>query len=256
MDTAIALVFAGILGLLIGSFLNVAALRTLSGESLSFPPSHCTSCSHRLGPLDLVPVLSYLLLRGKCRYCRQTISIQYPIVEAATSLLYVLIVWKYGVSWEAAACLFFASVLVAIVITDWKAMIIPNRIILFGLAGALLLRLMSHPLPWWHYLAGMMGGLLLIVAIAGLGSVLLRKEAMGMGDAKLFALVGLVLGWKLTLLTLFVASLLGTVIGLTVIALKRSEREAYIPFGPYIALASVICMFEGDSWISWYLGLL
>ncbi|WP_159883459.1 prepilin peptidase [Paenibacillus puerhi] len=256
METAVALSFAAVLGLLIGSFLNVVALRSLSGESLAFPPSHCTSCSHRLRPLDLVPVFSYAGLRGRCRYCHNRISIQYPIVEAATGLLYALMIWAYGVSWEAAVGMLFVSILMAIVVTDLRAMLIPNRILLFGLAGALVLRLISHPLPWWHYAAGMIGGLLLIVGIALLGSLLLRKEAMGMGDAKLFALVGLVLGWKLTLLTLFVASLLGTIFGVFWIMLKRTGREAYLPFGPFIALASVLCMLAGDAWIDWYVSLL
>jgi len=253
---AVIIGYAAVLGLLIGSFLNVVALRSLSGESVAYPPSHCTHCSHRLKAWDLIPLFSYLFLRGRCRYCHLRISVQYPLVEAATCLLYIGIVWKYGVSWEAVIGMLFVSILVAIVITDLLAMLIPNRILLVGVAGALILRLISHPLPIWHYGVGMVGGLLLIVGIALLGSLILHKEAMGMGDAKLFALVGLVLGWKLTLLTLFVASLLGTVIGVIAIAVKRSNRESYIPFGPYIACASVICMFVGNEWIDWYVGLL
>jgi leader peptidase (prepilin peptidase) / N-methyltransferase len=256
MDTTVALALAAILGWIVGGFLHAMALRIGSATSCSSPPPPCTTCGARPRPIGWNPLLRDLFRGGKCRYGEDRLAKSYLIVEAATSLLFVLMVWKFGVSMEAATGMSFVSILVPIVITDLKAMIIPNRMVLVGLAGMLLLRMISHPLPWWHYMAGMAGGLLLIGAVAGVGSVLLRKEAIGMGDAKLFALVGLVLGWKLTLLTLFIASLLNTVFGLAAIALKRSERSPYLPFGPSIALASVIGMYAGDAWIEGYVELL
>ncbi|HEY0828861.1 MAG TPA: prepilin peptidase [Bacilli bacterium] len=250
--TASYIVLIALFGLFIGSFLNVVAIRTLKKESLSLPPSHCMHCNHRLGPLDLVPVLSYLLLRGKCRYCRAEISPAYAIWETTTALLFGLLAWQLGPTTELIVALFFASILVVIVQTDFREMIIPDRVVYFAMAVGFLLRIIIHPLPLWNHLSAFLigGGSLFLIAIVG--SAIFKKDAMGGGDIKLLAFVGLILGIQLTLLTIFLASLIGTLYGLLLIVLRRYNRNKYIPFGPFIAAGSLIAYLWGDSWIEWY----
>ncbi len=248
----IYILLIALFGLLIGSFLNVVAIRTLKKESLSYPPSHCVHCNHQLGPLDLIPVLSYLFLRGKCRYCKAEISSAYAIGETTTALLFGLMAWQLGPTTELIVALFFASILVVIVQTDFREMIIPDRVIYFAMAVGFLLRIIIHPLPLWNHFSAFIigGGSLFLIAI--IGSAILKKDAMGGGDIKLLAFVGLILGIQLTLLTLFLASLIGTLYGLLLILLRRYNRNKYIPFGPFIAAGSLIAYLWGDTWIEWY----
>jgi leader peptidase (prepilin peptidase)/N-methyltransferase len=242
-------------GLLIGSFLNVVAIRTLKQESIVYPPSHCVNCNHRLGVFDLIPVLSYLGLRGKCRYCNERISLIYPIGESLTALLYGVCAWHFGVNYELIPALVFSSILVMIIVTDIREMIIPNRIVYSGMIILTVIRLFIHPLPLLNYgLAFILGGGILL-AISMIGTFILRKEGMGGGDLKLFALVGLVLGIKLTLLSIFVSSLLGTLYGVGLMIMRRYERGKHIPFGPFIAAGSLISYLWGIEIVQWYFDL-
>ncbi|CAG7649649.1 Type 4 prepilin-like proteins leader peptide-processing enzyme [Paenibacillus solanacearum] len=243
--------FVVVLGLLIGSFMNVVAIRILKQESVVFPPSHCVHCNHSLKPLDLIPLLSYLFLRGKCRYCRAAISWVYPAGEAATAALFALLYWQLGLSPELLTGFLLAAILTAIVITDLKSMLIPDTIVLAGMIFAVILRLWTHPLPLWDYAIAFFAGsgLLWIIAIAS-------KGGMGGGDIKLFAFLGLVLGIKLTLLTLFVASLMGTLYGLVLFAMHRLQKKHTVPFGPFIATAAMLMYLWGDSLIEWYMEMI
>jgi leader peptidase (prepilin peptidase)/N-methyltransferase len=242
-----------IFGLLIGSFLNVVAIRTLKQESIVFPPSHCVKCDHRLGFFDLIPVLSYLGLRGRCRYCKERISPIYPFGESVTALFFGVSAWHFGINDELIPALVFAMILVIIMITDLREMLIPNRVVYSGMVIIAVIRLFIHPLPLSNYgLAFIIGGGILLV-ISVIGSLILRKEGMGGGDLKLFALAGLVLGIKLTVLSIFVSSLLGTLFGVGMMVLGRYERGKHIPFGPFIAVGSMISFLWGNEIVQWYL---
>lgn len=240
---AVAVLF----GLLLGSFLNVAAIRVPKGESVVFPPSRCASCGHRLGPLDLIPVFGFLLLRGKCRYCGESISVQYPVWEALTAALFGLLAWKIGPEPELIAGMAMVSLLIPVAQTDLRERIIPDKIARFGLGTGILLRLFVHPLPPWNYAAAfaLAGGLLYALAW---GSVkCLGKEGIGGGDIKLFAVLGLFLGLKLTLLALFFASFIGTAIGVLLLALGKLSREEPLPFAPFLAIGAVTAYVWGET---------
>ncbi|MEX2461352.1 MAG: prepilin peptidase [Paenibacillaceae bacterium] len=249
-------IVVGLFGLLIGSFLNVVAIRTLKQESITYPPSHCVHCNHRLGFLDLVPVFSYLGLRGKCQYCSARISAIYPLGEATTAMLFGVLTWHYEVTAELLVALVFASILVVTVITDLRERLIPNRIVYPGIIVIALFRIFTHTLPLYNYLLAFLIGGGVILAISILGSLLLRKESMGGGDIKLFALIGLVVGIKLIFLAIFLASLFGTLYGVYLMLVRRYSRDTYIPFAPFIAVSSLAAYMWGDSVIDGYLKLL
>jgi len=256
MITALNIILLSILGLLLGSFYNVVAIRLLKRESIAFPPSHCVHCYHKLAFADLVPVFSYLLLKGRCRYCSEKVSARYPLGELLTALSFVLMYKQLGFNPELAVGLFFVSILIIITQTDLQAMIIPNSIVLTGVIGAIGLRVWTHPLPLTNYLiAAFVGsGILLLVGLVS--SWFLKKEAMGGGDIKLYVFIGLILGIKLTALSIFFASLFGLIFGLSLILTKRFEKQKEIPFGPYIALGSLFVYLWGERLIEWYLALL
>ncbi|HZG88493.1 prepilin peptidase [Paenibacillus sp.] len=241
----------GAFGLLIGSFLNVVAIRALNKQSIVYPPSHCVHCKHRLRAWDLIPLLSYAALRGRCRYCRTRISAAYPIGEAATAALFFWTGLRFGPfdpEWLAGALL--CAVLVAVVHTDLKAMLIPDRIVFPAVALAALLRAFVHPLPLWNYaLAAAVGfGVLYLLAVVS-------KGGMGGGDIKLYLFIGLTCGFAATLLSLFAASLFGTLYGIAARLAGRTERGRPIPFGPFIAAGAILSFFYGQAWIEAYLGL-
>ncbi|TBL80489.1 prepilin peptidase [Paenibacillus thalictri] len=245
-----------IFGLLVGSFLNVVAIRVPLKRSVITPPSHCTSCKHRLGIIDLIPVISYLLLGRKCRYCGQPISAQYAVWEAAAGLLFAVVSLAYGPSKEWLVALFFVSILIVITQTDLRHMLIPDKVVFFGVAVSFMLRIWNHPLPFSQYIWGMVTGFGLLFLIALVSVAIVKKEAMGGGDIKLFAFIGLTLGLKLTLLTLFFACLIGTLFGMVLLSSGVWKRDQYIPFGPYIALGALLSLLAGDRLIDWYMGLL
>jgi leader peptidase (prepilin peptidase)/N-methyltransferase len=251
--------FAGcmaIIGLFIGSFLNVVAIRVPEGESVIFPPSRCANCSRRLKAWDLIPVVSYFILRGKCRSCGAAFSPKYAVYEALTGLLYGLSAWHFGLSWELAAALAFVSILVVIVQTDMAAMMIPDRVLLVGIIVIGMLRIFIHPLALWNYTAAFFIGGGLLYAIALFSERVLGKEGMGGGDIKLFSLIGLMLGINLTLLTLFLASLIGTLFGGVQMLIGVYRRDRAIPFGPFIAVGAYVSYLYGQAVIDWYVSFL
>lgn len=247
---------AAILGLFIGSFLNVVGIRLPRGQSVVKPPSHCSSCKHRLAPLDLVPVFSYIVLRGKCRYCKTRFSPLYAMVEALTAVVFGFAAWHFGWTPELAAALTLASLLIAAALGDWLYRIIPNRLVYFGVIVGVSLRIFIHPLPLWNYAAALLIGFGLLYAVAVAGERLLRKESMGGGDIKLFAMLGLYLGIGNVLLALFLASLFGLLAGIVAIRVRRDPADRYIPFGPFIALGAYAAYVWGDAIISGYTSLL
>lgn len=239
-----------IYGLVFGSFFNVAGLRVPKRESIVRPPSHCTVCNRNLTVKDLVPVFSYVFLKGKCRGCGTKIHWVYPVMELATGLLFAFAYYQLGFTLELVVALLFISLLVIITVSDIAYMLIPDKILLFFLIPLIVLRVFEPLSPWWDSIVGAVVGFGVLFLIA-----IVSKGGMGGGDIKLFFVIGLVLGWVPTLLTLFLASIIGTVIG--VISLRRTKqgRKTPIPFGPSIAIAAIIAYFYGESLVDWYVNL-
>lgn len=256
MNELIAIYF-GIVGLFIGSFLNVVAFRTLEGSSFAKGRSHCPSCQTTLGVIELIPVASYLIQRGKCRSCQAKLSVLYPFGEAITGIGFFAATWVIGLRWELLVALFFISVLVTVTQTDLRERLIPDRIVFPALGTAALLRVWVLDDPYWTYLLSSIGSFLLFYAIAVLGSLLLKKDAMGGGDIKLYLFVGTVLGWPSTAVSVFFASLAGTIYGYTrlMVTKQKAPKSRELPFGPFIALGGMIAYLWGESFLTWYLGL-
>lgn len=242
-------VFFSIFGLVFGSFYNVVGLRVPKNESIAYPPSHCTKCDRRLTALDLVPVFSFLFLKGKCRSCGEKIHWVYPLMEFITAGLFALSFWKFGFTPELIIAILFVSLLVIITVSDIAYMLIPDKVLLPVGVVLLGLRLFIPLDPWWDAIAGaLLGfGLLLLIAIVS-------KGGMGGGDIKLFFVIGLVLGVSGTLLTLFLASFIGAIAGIFMLRGSDAGRKTPVPFGPSIALGAVITYFWGAELISWYMG--
>lgn len=240
-----------IFGTIIGSFLNVVIYRLPRNESIVYPPSHCTKCKSELKPYDLVPVFSYIILKGRCRYCGDKISIRYPIVELITGLIYLILFIYFGISIKSLSYAFLVSLLIVITFIDIEHKIIPNKIILIGLIAGAVFRVLMFNYGVWDYIVGFFlgGGVLLLIS-------LLSGGGMGGGDIKLMALIGLFVGWKLTISTLFIAVLLGAVGGIILIALKIKTRKDYIPFGPYISIACIISILYGYDLLNLYIKLI
>nr|WP_283764125.1 A24 family peptidase [Roseofilum halophilum] len=253
-----SMTIALVLGLAIGSFLNVAIYRIPAGLSILFPPSHCPLCSHRLSAADNIPVFGWLALGGKCRYCHSPISWRYPTVEAITGLLFLGVYLQFGLSWETVGYWFCLSWLLVLAMIDWDTFTLPNSLTQFGLVAGLLYQLVRGGGAADPLLDGMFGailGLWLFEMIIILGSFLLGQAAMGEGDAKLAAAIGAWLGWKLLLLSGFLACLIGAVVGLGAIASGQLKRRQKMPFGPFLALGGALTIFWGDRMISTYIQL-
>lgn len=240
--------FFSIFGLVFGSFYNVVGLRVPKNESIAFPPSHCTKCDRQLTALDLVPVFSYLFLRGRCRSCGEKIHWVYPLMEAITAALFAISFWQLGFQPELIIALIFVSLLVIITVSDIAYMLIPDKVLLPVGIVLLALRLFIPLDPWWDALLGAAVGFGILLLIA-----IVSKGGMGGGDIKLFFVIGLVLGTSGTLMTLFFASLIGAIVGSIQLRVRNQDRKTPVPFGPSIALGAVITYFWGDAMLNWYM---
>ncbi len=238
-----------LLGLLFGSFFNVCIYRIPRQESIVFPGSQCPHCNQHIQPRDNIPIVSYLLLGGKCRFCHAEISWRYPLVEALTGGLFLYTVHHFSIGWETLVYLVFISSLIVISFIDIDHRIIPDVISLPGILLGFFAAVFVLPLHWYDSLIGILLGGGIILGIGILGELLFKKEAMGGGDVKLLAMIGAFLGWKLALLTIFFGSLAGAVIGL----LRRIiTGDEYIPFGPFLALGALAALFLGERFLHWY----
>jgi leader peptidase (prepilin peptidase) / N-methyltransferase len=236
------------LGLILGSFFNVVGLRVPLKESIVKPRSTCPNCKHTLTPIELIPVLSWLIQRGKCRQCQARISPLYPIMEFLTGVLFVLVPLALGWTSEIWVGWILISLFIIITVSDIKYMLIPDKILLF-FAGIFLIERIILPLsPWWDSLLGAAVGFTLLLLIS-----IVSKGGMGGGDIKLYALLGFVLGTKLVLMSFFFSTLLGAVLGLLGIAFGIFERKKPIPFGPFIAMGTLIAFFYGERILHAYL---
>ncbi len=257
------IVFA--LGASVGSFINVVVYRLPAGLSILWPPSRCPHCSHRLRKRENVPIWSWLSLRGRCSRCKGQIAVRYPVVEAATGLVFLLVFWRFGVSVETPAYWAFCSWLLALSIIDLDTMTLPNSLTQSGLMAGLGFRLAVGFLAQasWagisgQLMAGILGatiGLWLFDVVALVGSIVFRQAAMGGGDARLAAMLGAWLGWKYLLLAGFIACAVGAFVGGGAIALGWLNRRQPMPFGPSLAVGAVIAVFEGEAILSTYIRL-
>lgn len=246
---------AFVFGTLVGSFLNVCICRLPKDESIVSPPSHCPVCSYQIRWFDNIPLLSYLLLRGRCRGCGTGISIQYPLVELLNGILTTLLFFRFGPTLLFATLFLFCSALVVITFIDIEHQIIPDEISLPGIAVGFALSFFLQGHGWLNSLLGILlgGGSLLLVAYSY--QRLTGKEGMGGGDIKLLAMMGAFLGWKAVPFIIFSSSLIGSVVGISIMLLQKKDSKLAIPFGPYLALGAVLYLFYGKALIRWYLGL-
>jgi leader peptidase (prepilin peptidase)/N-methyltransferase len=251
----ILVVYAGLLGAVIGSFLNVCILRWGADpkQSVVRPPSRCPKCGRALRWHDNIPIVSWLVLRGRCRGCREPISPQYPLVELAVALVWAYMAWRHGFGIEALRGAVFASILLGIALTDARAYVIPDEFSLGGLAFGLLFALLAGRQPLGTALLGAAVGFGLLWLVAVLGEWMFKQEAMGGGDIKMMAMVGAFLGWQGTLLTVFLGALIGSLI---FVPLALIGHKKLVPFGIFLAIGAVATYLVGPAILTWYGGYL
>jgi leader peptidase (prepilin peptidase)/N-methyltransferase len=251
----ILVVYAGLLGAVIGSFLNVCILRwgAEPKQSVVRPASRCPKCGRALRWYDNVPIVSWLLLRGRCRGCREPISAQYPLVELAVALVWAFMAWRHGFGVEALRGAVFATILLGIAMTDARAYVIPDEFSLGGLGVGLLFALLAGRQPLGTALLGAAVGFGLLWLVAVLGEWMFKQEAMGGGDIKMMAMVGAFLGWQGTLLTVFLGALIGSLI---FVPLTLTGHKKLVPFGIFLALGAAATYLVGPAILTWYGGYL
>lgn len=239
-----------IIGLFIGSFLNLCICRLPKGQSVVRPRSHCPLCNQRLQPWELIPVISYLFNRRVCRYCGGKISLQYPLVELLTGLVYLLIYKEFGFSSLGYLAAIFSSALIVIALIDVEHRLIPDLITLPGLVIGLLGVLIVGQITLLDAILGVIVGGALFFLIA-----LLSRGGLGGGDIKMIAFVGAFLGLSGTLLTIFFGSLLGSLVGIYLLVFRQAHRKTAIPYGPFLALAAFLTALYGDELVYYYMQL-
>jgi leader peptidase (prepilin peptidase)/N-methyltransferase len=251
MLIAVSIIF----GALIGSFLNVCISRLPKEESIVTPGSHCPHCNKPIQFYDNIPLISYLLLKGKCRNCGQPISIQYPIVEGVTALMSFFLFVKFGPSPIYLLYFAFVAALIVITVIDLYHQIIPDVISFPGIGVGVLASLVLPHMKALNSISGVLlgGGSLFLVAT--LYQWFFKREGMGGGDVKLLAMIGAFLGWKAVILTILLSSLIGSISGIAIMVMKGKDFKYAIPFGPFLSLGAVISLLYGDALIQWYLNI-
>ncbi len=269
---------SGIIGLLIGSFLNVVIYRLpimmkrewrndclefleLENDdvptdifNLALPASNCPNCQAKIQPWQNVPVLSYLLLRGKCANCKTPISARYPVVELLTAILSIIVAWHFGFGWQAAAGLVLTWVLIALSLIDLDTQLLPDVIVLPVLWLGLIASLFTIFIDSSTSIIGATAGYLVLWSVYHGFKLFTGKEGMGYGDFKLLAMLGAWLGWQYLGVIILLSSLVGAFIGITLISLNKHSRDVPIPFGPYLAIAGWIALLWGKSLNLYYFG--
>ncbi|MGQ9546480.1 MAG: prepilin peptidase [Dehalococcoidia bacterium] len=257
MEILVTWLFA-VFGLAVGSFLNVCIDRLPANESILNPPSHCAVCQRKLAPQDLIPVFSYVRLRGRCRYCQAAIPRRLFWVELATAVIFALLSWRYALSVELGIMAFYACLFIIVFVIDLEHGLILNKVVYPSIVVALLLALL--PQPWltrWVVgtvanaaLGGAVGFIIFfLIAVASRGG-------MGWGDVKLAALIGLATGFPLVFVAIIIAAVLGGIAAVALLITKKRQRREAIPFGPFLSLAAMVTLLWGSTILSWYLGLM
>jgi leader peptidase (prepilin peptidase)/N-methyltransferase len=252
MDTPSVLL--GVVGLLIGSFLNVCIYRLPRGESVVWPASHCGACGRNLAWYENVPLLSWMTLRGRCRTCGESISVMYPAVEAVTGAVFLLAPVAFGWTPLLVVRLFFACAMIVLFAIDLRHRILPNVITLPGVVVGLICSVFLPPGLQSALLGAAIGGGALF-AIAETYYRIRGIDGLGMGDVKMLGMIGAFLGWPQMLVTLVVASSLGSIVGAGVIVSRRGGMQAALPFGTFLAIGALVAAVGGDAILRWYLSL-
>ncbi len=239
-----------IIGIIIGSFLNVCIYRIPKDESISYPPSHCTKCGNNIKFYDLIPILSYIIIKGKCRHCGEDISIRYPFVEFSTGIIFLLIYIRYGLSFEFLKYTIFTCFIVVIGIIDFDTTDIYFKTTLSGAICGLTFIIIEkyiyeQSISTYLYGALLGGGVIALI--------ILLTKGMGWGDAELCFMSGLFLGAKFTIFMIIASFIIGSIISLILICTKKKSRKDYIPFGPFIAVAAVLTVLMGEKIIILYI---
>ena len=238
-----------IFGITIGSFLNVCIYRIPLGESIVMAPSHCMTCGRKLRWYDMVPVFSWLVLGGKCRNCKSKISVQYPIIEGVNGILYVMICAVNGLEWSSVIYCFMASALLVLSIIDWRTYEIPFGINVFLFVLGVAMTILDR-----GNLAEHLIGMICVSGLLGILYLLTGGRAIGGGDIKLMFACGLILGWKLILLAFFLGCIIGSVVHIIRMSVKKAGRM--LAMGPYLSAGILLAALGGNAWINWYLSLL
>ena len=254
MTGPLTIVIAGLFGAVIGSFLNVCIYRLPIGRSVVWPGSACGACGHQLAWFENIPIVSYFALRGRCRACRAPFSIRYPLVEALTAVMFAAAWWYYGPTALLASRLLFGGALIVLFAIDLEHHLLPNVITIPGIVVGFLFSLVTEP-GWRDSLIGIVigGGVLWVIAEAYYR--IRHEEGLGMGDVKMLAMIGAFLGWKLTLVTLMMASFAGSFVGVVMIVSRRGGMKYALPFGTFLAMGAALGATVGPDVLNWYLGL-
>lgn len=238
-----------IFGITIGSFLDVCIYRIPLGESIVTAPSHCMTCGWKLKWYDMVPVFSWLVLGGKCRNCKSKISVQYPIIEGVNGILYVMICAVNGLEWSSVIYCFMASALLVLSIIDWRTYEIPFGINVFLFVLGIAMTILDRGNLVEHLI-----GMICVSGLLGILYLLTGGRAIGGGDIKLMFACGLILGWKLILLAFFLGCIIGSVVHIIRMSVKKAGRM--LAMGPYLSAGILLAALWGNAWINWYLSLL
>lgn len=248
--------FAFIFGACIGSFLNVCIYRLPASKSIVHPGSMCPKCESTIRFYDNIPILSYLLLKGKCRYCNTVISFRYPLIEIITGLFSLLVFVKFGFTLEGIIYFAFVSSMIVITLIDIDHRVIPDVISIPGIPVFFATSFVLPAITYIDSLIGILAGGGSLLLVAWLYNLITKKDGMGGGDIKLLAMIGALIGWKGVLFTIFVSSAVGTVSGIIIMLLTKKNMKLAIPFGPFLAFGAVLYIFYGSRLIYWYLTLL
>ena len=243
-------------GTIIGSFLTVCVYRLPQEQSIVTPRSACPRCGQPIRWYDNVPVLSFILLRGRCRNCQASIPPRYPVIEITNGIGYLAVYGYFGWGWPAVVYAVFFSALLTITWIDWDHQIIPDVITLPGILLGLLSASLVLPVGFVNSVIGIIVGGGVLLLMAWLSPLLFGKEGLGGGDIKLLAMVGAFLGWQHALGTLMIASVIGAVVGVGLMAVRVMKRGQYMPFGPYLALGAILSLFYGPQMMAWYFGVI
>jgi leader peptidase (prepilin peptidase)/N-methyltransferase len=265
MESLLTAIFT-LLGIAIGSFLNVCIDRLPSGKSLVSPPSSCDACNRRLTVPDLIPVLSYLLLRGRCRYCLAKIPLRVLLVEIGSGVLFFLAFWRFGLSAEFVITAFWSSVFLVIIFIDWEHQLILNKITYPAAIIALIILAVDSVIPEPglfpdrvfvpepSILSGVLSGFIIMAFF--LIIIIIRPAAMGMGDAKLVALIGFVTGFPLCVFAMFIGIIIGGLVAIAYLVLGKKGRKDVIPYGTFLAIGPIVTLLWGREIVDWYLSFL
>jgi len=252
MEVLFILTFA-LFGLAVGSFLNVVADRLPEGESIVYPPSHCSTCGHALATGDLIPVVSYISLRGRCRYCGAPIPKRLPIIEAVTGALFAFLYLRYGLILQTVVFAFYFCIFLTILVTDFEHRIIPNKIVYPSAVIALVISSYTPGIGIVNALIGGGFGFILFILIAVFSFLVFKKEGMGIGDIKLITLIGIVTGFPMVIVAIYLAIISGGLVAIFLVVTKLKKMKDLIAYGVFLSLATMATLLWGRDILNWYM---